>query len=546
MQPQLQIPRYQRRYQWGKEQISRLLNDCFFGIEHGLDDHFLGTVIIHRDGNDYYVVDGQQRLSTVILVLAALRDSAQIGAQVKSEIQGLIETGAQASTGTPARPRLLPGRSDQQAFIAHIWPAGGTTTFAADAADATRYPKALRIIATALEERNGLELLRFLLDHCKVVRLETASEDLAFKIFETVNDTGLKLSEFDITRYKLAKHAAAGDTCLLDQLLGHWDEAEAEFGSANLHAYIKAARRRLLRGRQPNRAMAQDFVAELAEPAAAQAFLTSGLRDGLEVLTRQGDRIGELEAAEPQLLALRTSLELADIPNSTFEKDWFPIYETFLGYDRDLRRTALKLLEARQWHAYFEVYGRGYMQNRSTMYAAVLGRLHSGDPAGALDVLRLSDVEKAEICSTLTGRIDDDEVWIRSLLARIELELHGGDVRAAPSRQNISIEHVLPRNPSTTSTWYKNFGRDRAVIEEFSRRLGNLSAVTEEVNQELKNLAFTKKRSIVRMKLPENYLTARDLRTEDGWTKDVIKRRSKWMLKVFCDALGLRSSNGEE
>ncbi|GAA7347451.1 hypothetical protein HpCK67_15080 [Helicobacter pylori] len=76
-----QIPIYQRPYQWGKEQCEELLNDLFENYEdHGEDDYFCGSLVFIQsdEGNKTYdIVDGQQRLSTFILlakVLATLYD----------------------------------------------------------------------------------------------------------------------------------------------------------------------------------------------------------------------------------------------------------------------------------------------------------------------------------------------------------------------------------------------------------------------------------------------------------------------------------------
>ncbi len=71
-----QIPIYQRPYQWGKEQCEELLNDLFENYEdHGEDDYFCGSLVFIRsdEGNKTYdIVDGQQRLSTFILLAKVL------------------------------------------------------------------------------------------------------------------------------------------------------------------------------------------------------------------------------------------------------------------------------------------------------------------------------------------------------------------------------------------------------------------------------------------------------------------------------------------
>ncbi|GAA9389407.1 hypothetical protein BTM417_09370 [Helicobacter pylori] len=71
-----QIPIYQRPYQWGKEQCEELLNDLFENYEdHGEDDYFCGSLVFIQsdEGNKTYdIVDGQQRLSTFILLAKVL------------------------------------------------------------------------------------------------------------------------------------------------------------------------------------------------------------------------------------------------------------------------------------------------------------------------------------------------------------------------------------------------------------------------------------------------------------------------------------------
>ncbi|GAA7023038.1 hypothetical protein AOH443_00340 [Helicobacter pylori] len=71
-----QIPIYQRPYQWGKEQCEELLNDLFENYkDYGEDDYFCGSLVLIQsdEGNKTYdIVDGQQRLSTFILLAKVL------------------------------------------------------------------------------------------------------------------------------------------------------------------------------------------------------------------------------------------------------------------------------------------------------------------------------------------------------------------------------------------------------------------------------------------------------------------------------------------
>jgi uncharacterized protein with ParB-like and HNH nuclease domain len=79
------IPPFQRAYAWGKQEIERFFNDILRIIDSELDpnqkdkqEHFFGTIVVKEEkagfSNKSIIVDGQQRLTTALLFLIALRD----------------------------------------------------------------------------------------------------------------------------------------------------------------------------------------------------------------------------------------------------------------------------------------------------------------------------------------------------------------------------------------------------------------------------------------------------------------------------------------
>ncbi len=104
------IPNYQRPYQWGKEQCEELLNDLFENYEdYREDDYFCGSLVFIQsdEGNKTYdIVDGQQRLSTFILlakVLATLYDKDK---DLNETSRGLLEKSL-GDTDGEKRKRLI-------------------------------------------------------------------------------------------------------------------------------------------------------------------------------------------------------------------------------------------------------------------------------------------------------------------------------------------------------------------------------------------------------------------------------------------------------
>lgn len=66
------IPRFQRPYSWEKDHISEFWNDSIVENE---TDYFIGSIVVYKqDDETFGIVDGQQRLTTITMILSALRD----------------------------------------------------------------------------------------------------------------------------------------------------------------------------------------------------------------------------------------------------------------------------------------------------------------------------------------------------------------------------------------------------------------------------------------------------------------------------------------
>ncbi len=77
--PLLGVPHYQRRYAWTKEQVGQLWDDILDAIRERSDrEYFIGAVVFcpnpEQPDRGLHVIDGQQRITTLTVILAALRD----------------------------------------------------------------------------------------------------------------------------------------------------------------------------------------------------------------------------------------------------------------------------------------------------------------------------------------------------------------------------------------------------------------------------------------------------------------------------------------
>jgi len=209
------IDYYQREYKWHEKQVSELVDDiCGKFLEEHLPTHqrskvadyphyFLGSIIISKKDNASYVVDGQQRLTTLTLLLILLRN-LQKDRPKQVNIDELI----------------FSEKFDQKSFNLHVderTPVmealyeNGAQLF--DVTDRTESVQNLvkryrDLEACFPEELRGDSLPYFidwLLENVHLVEITAYSDDDAYTIFETMNDRGLSLSPTDMLKgYLLA------------------------------------------------------------------------------------------------------------------------------------------------------------------------------------------------------------------------------------------------------------------------------------------------------------------------------------------------------
>jgi hypothetical protein len=249
------VPPFQRGYSWGKKHVEAFWNDIHnFRIESkakgGPDKYFLGPIVVMPDPKQkglLYLLDGQQRLATATILLSVLRDAA-LGLKVKdaevfaeklhsSFIQKedygyslelgeldntfFLETIQQNPRNTERKPRLWSHRNIQKAR--EILAASVNTQIATKSpADALTELKDIRQTV-----RNNLTMASILV----------GEERDAFRIFETLNDRGLRLSVPDLLlNYLMGK---ADGTDARKQIRGLWDDMVEGMGKQDINRFIR-------------------------------------------------------------------------------------------------------------------------------------------------------------------------------------------------------------------------------------------------------------------------------------------------------------------
>jgi len=206
----LRVPPHQREYAWTEREIGALLTDFAAAIKDE-GAYFLGTVVtIPREEGTLEVVDGQQRLATTAILLAAIRDYAKQAGEdymVRS-----IETEYLAGTDRERRedvPKLTLNVDDNELFRRIIVapdeplePLRGSHRRLVAARDEAK--RQVHRIVAPLDEKDHAKLLNewlsFIEYRATVILLRVPSDADAFRMFETLNDRGLRVSQADLIK----------------------------------------------------------------------------------------------------------------------------------------------------------------------------------------------------------------------------------------------------------------------------------------------------------------------------------------------------------
>lgn len=201
------VPPYQRRYSWLERQIGELIDDVSL-IETN-DTHLLGSIVCLAgshvaDLNELEVVDGQQRLTTVSILLVCLKERLQSeGTDEQSTISDIERLSVAKSMTGKTSSKIKLNSIDAKDFS--VLSEGGGDVQNRSLAGAFAFVRKWAC-ETPLDELK--QFWYRLVNQAIVIRLDVSNAKDAFKLFETINNRGLRLSHTDIIKNFLLGNAA--------------------------------------------------------------------------------------------------------------------------------------------------------------------------------------------------------------------------------------------------------------------------------------------------------------------------------------------------
>lgn len=532
------IPSFQRPYAWTEEETGELFDDLFdFYENEGTDEqYFLGSVVLVKEDDKPHaeVIDGQQRLTTLTILLAAI--TSKLSGDDRNDFKNYIIEPGRASQGIASKPRLQIRKRDRDFFKKYIQDMKFDELFALAPeaqdteakANIIRNAKLLmdRIHDNLPSESAIIQFGAFLVQRCLLVAVSTPTEQAAFRIFSVMNSRGMSLLATDIIK---ADVIGAIPDQKQQEYNDKWEELEVELsrsGFNDLFGHIRMIKTKIKAKKSLqeefykyvlpdiNASTAIDFIENTLEPY-ADAY--SAIKNSQYIGTSGVDEVNDI---------LRW---LNRIDNS----DWVPVAMLYYVKHKNNANAMNQFLRRLERLAAYMRATSWDVSHRIERYAKVLDDIDNADDTGYGSSIELTATEIAEFLDRLNSDIYKMVSNKRNYLI-LRLDSFVSDGAAKYDSKVLTIEHVLPQTITPGSKWEANWP-DAAERDQWLHKIGNILPLSKRKNSQAQNYEFdVKKEKYFKGKSgTASYALTSQVLSYSEWTPAVVKKRQENLIEVY-------------
>lgn len=535
----LEVPPYQRNFAWDEEQVGALWDDAF-RTSRGSDVYFLGSVVLvkTKHAGVYELLDGQQRLASLLLMLAAFRDVLK-DERPKSDQIATIQTALtrmdmSGRYGHKMTARLHLNHRDRTYFASVVGDASiPEPEFASHRLLKKAYEYFKGRIEKLVKEGQDPEALWESLrtaftDRLYIIRIEVGDEVQAQMIFEALNSAGLDLTQADLIKNYLLRETPGHErdaaykawssvadqieesTHLTNFVRVYWNSAYSFARKDELYKRIKEG------VKKPPLSSTQVDV---------KSFLTNMKNEAQEWIALQTSSLtgpgAETEQANDDLRELR---ELGAV------LIFVPLLALRKVYAGDMATFARSVRWFRDFYVRYTIVGKkaaNEVEEPYSRWAISLrnGTLKAEDVYDELVKLSPTDDEFEEAFRNLSVRTLKVG---RVLLARINdaADPTNNITKTMSSGKRVHLEHIVPRSPEK---WQVFLDAEGLKHEEVVHSIGNMTLLVGSRNISISNSEFGKKQRDAYAQGRNIAPINEELATAKQFGKAELEARKKWL-----------------
>lgn len=502
------IPEYQRPYRWTEEQITELLEDIEYSSNNSLDnEYFLGALVLQKKELEkskvkfveYDLLDGQQRLTTLLLLMAVLRDLSD-NKQIKKNCQKRIFQEEDEFENIPERLRIeFSIRKDVEDFIKKFIVndnsiKGNIEKIKKQIKD-NKNDISIKNISNAIlviynyflkPDNDNIERIgkffQYLLNNVVLIIVSTENFEDAYRLFTILNDRGLPLRNSDILKsWNLGELNSVEDKKRYGEF---WESMESYFED-EVDRFLSYIRTILVKEKART-----TLLKEFEEKIYNVKKLEKGINT-LEIIKRYKKHYEKIiNLFEFKINDNYEYNNLITVMKIGFEStDWIP--PLLLYYDKfedskllDFTKKLDKKFST-DWVNQLSPTARIENMNK------ILKEIDNTDNP---DNLFKKDVFSFDVDSFLDF-IDKNDIYNKRYTKYIMLKLnylYQDNSVGFSTFDKVSVEHILPQNPDNKSQWVKDFSDDDR--NQYTHKLGNLILIGRIKNASLGRKDYSEKR----------------------------------------------------
>lgn len=534
----LEVPVYQRSYAWGDSQVQDYWSDLFSSFKMGSNNYFMGTLVIKSEaGVDRdTIIDGQQRLATTMILLAAVRNAFREKSDDKRAESIQSDYISTTDLGSASEiPRLLMNSEDKLFFQKYIVEnqrdvAPEQRSHHLIAGAMTFFRKELEKLVIESGSQWTVELanlVQYLKSSLVVMVLTVSSDSDAFLIFETLNDRGADLTLADLLKNYLfgraqdhlesVKHnwiqalgaleSSNEDAILTKYLRHHWSSSHGLVREKALYSDIKRSVRTSMQALEYSNDLRKSsdlYAAVLNSHHPYWDEYDTATRNNVETLQRF-----RIEQNRPLLLAILGKFEKSETKNALRAMVSWAVRGLVVG----------------------GIGGGAY----ETAYCDAAKLVNDGLITNTTELLdKLSSIVPSDTAFERSFSLAEVQ---KGYLARYYLRsmerflLNEKEPELVPNEDvdSVNLEHVLPKRPSDKG-WGKHFTSDELL--GYTYRLGNQALMQKTPNSRIGNKSFEDKKVVYGK---SKFRMTRELAEMESWTKKAIDDRQLSMAKMAVE-----------
>lgn len=565
---QFTIPSFQRAYIWKTEHILQLVNDLHEACKTPDTPYFLGSLILVREGgNRFSVIDGQQRLVSLSIIIATLRDLEQDPEWMRLLDALIVEPGDKLR-GIRTEPRLALRERDAAFFREYVQEGNLEALFDMGDEDwtsnaqrnITLNTKATYDALDALSEDERHWFASYLVKSVTLVIVTTDDLDGAHRIFDVMNMRGLPLTPSDVFK---AKAIAGMNAAAADAYAARWDDIMDPLGDDALHveeffSYLHMA----LTYRPDSGKLIQDFLDGVLQPYLAAGTATSFID---KVLAPYAVAWRMLDRPSDTVLPDKVK-DLLESLNDYRNHEWKPVamwalvhsfrnlgspdISPFVAVGSHAARSAAATRLSLESHdtqrleeiltALERVTGIDSLNRRSVLVrrghaVTALRDLDKGYPVRLVHGLSIGADDRADALIRLHGEMQGNAELVRLLLIRANERKAGGRITRPRSLNALPIMPLNIERSASFSAWTQE------QHDHWMYRLGNMALVQGGEDQLNRLTEFDRRRDRMLLRADSRrFPLTEQLKDFSECTPDMLQARQRETIRLIAEYWEIR------